>query len=464
MILRSLFPSRFAARSAAEHLGGIWAIDPATLEAIASEAIERARQMTGAELRALMAEADAERQDEARPLYELRDGVAMIPVDGVLVSGDASCLRMMGTRATSYQEIAAGVRRALADPQVQALELVIDSPGGTTQGLAELATGLHEARTAKPLRARALSEMASAAYWLGSQAEHITASESTMVGSIGVYARVMDASKAYEARGLKVHVLRSAAQKGLIVDGAPVTDAALAQVQGYVDSVAAMFVGAVARGRGISIEKAQELATGEAWLAGQARERGLIDAMFTPSLLSAEGGGGNTMSDKKPSVGAGPSPEELAQMQARLEAAEKAAQEADARAKKAEAAAEMLKMSSAKREHDARMEVLDRHQAAGRILPADRPQLERAAEAFSAAELDRFIADNFRVRVQSTASGQDVPRQLEQKSTGDDAAFARIMGCTPSQVAEASNVRQIFGVTRDRVLEDGRRVNAPKED
>ncbi len=52
---------------------------------------------------------------------------------------------------TDYNTIRANVRRALADPSVRAIDLVIDSPGGNVLGLPETADAIHAANLVKPV-------------------------------------------------------------------------------------------------------------------------------------------------------------------------------------------------------------------------------------------------------------------------------------------------------------------------
>ena len=57
-------------------------------------------------------------------------------------------------------------RRFLNDPEVRAIVLDIDSPGGSTYGVSELANEIMAARGKKPVLAVANSLAASAAFWI----------------------------------------------------------------------------------------------------------------------------------------------------------------------------------------------------------------------------------------------------------------------------------------------------------
>jgi len=77
-----------------------------------------------------------------------------------------------------------------------------------------------------------------------------------------------------------VHVISSAPPlKGAGVDGAPVSEPQVAEWRRQVESAAAWFVAEVARGRRMSAERVEKLATGQVWIAGDAQALGLVDAV-----------------------------------------------------------------------------------------------------------------------------------------------------------------------------------------
>src|SRR6185436_13049667 len=138
---------------------------------------------------------------------------------------------------------------AAADPSIKTILLLIDSPGGTIAGTAELADSVAAANKIKPVIAHADDQMASAAYWIASQCRMITSNRTALVGSIGTYVEVYDTSKMYENAGVKVHMISTGPHKGALVDGTPVTDDQLAEVQKLVDSLNRHFLAAVSAGR-----------------------------------------------------------------------------------------------------------------------------------------------------------------------------------------------------------------------
>jgi signal peptide peptidase SppA len=160
--------------------------------------------------------------------------------------------------------------------------VVIDSPGGTIAGTSDLADDIRNASATKPTYVYASDLMASAALWAGSGARQVFANKSAEIGSIGVYAVVYDTSGMAAKDNVKVHVISSAPPiKGAGVGGTEITPPQLAEWERQVKDLADLFVGELSRNRRMTREQAQSLATGQVWVAEQARERGLIDGVIS---------------------------------------------------------------------------------------------------------------------------------------------------------------------------------------
>ncbi len=159
---------------------------------------------------------------DARPptprerLYHVgTDGVAVIPMSGPLFKGGSKF------SSASTVDVRRAVRQARDDPEVRGILLHIDSPGGHVAGIQELADEVRATDKVKPVHAHLDDLGASAAYWVASQARHVTANATAQVGSIGVVAIVEDSSGAAELQGVKVHVVATGERKGDFVPGAP---------------------------------------------------------------------------------------------------------------------------------------------------------------------------------------------------------------------------------------------------
>lgn len=179
-----------------------------------------------------------------RPRQGAREAptVAVIPVQGVIAQHPQSL-------GTSTDEIGAALNAALVNDRVDAILLDVDSPGGTVGGIPELAAKIAEATQVKPIVALANSMMASAAYWLASQADEVVVTPSGEVGSIGVYMVHEDWSKNLEQEGVSITAISAGKFKTEGAPWEPLGAEAEAFRRARVEEVYGWFVKAVASGR-----------------------------------------------------------------------------------------------------------------------------------------------------------------------------------------------------------------------
>ena len=204
--------------------------------------------------------------------------IALIPVHGVLAhrSFEAS------SGATSVEFIQTALRQALADSEVGAILLDITSPGGSSEGVPELAREIFQARERKPIVAHANSLAASAAFWVGTQATEFYALESGDVGSLGVFSLHEDWTGWLDNEGIKITAFRFGNRK---IEGAPweaLDPSAADFFQSRVDEIGAQFVKAVAKGRGLTTAKVQsDFGSGRLFGSREAKARNMIDGVMT---------------------------------------------------------------------------------------------------------------------------------------------------------------------------------------
>jgi len=174
-------------------------------------------------------------------------------------------------------EVSAAVDAALADPDIKAVVLVVNSPGGSADGIPDLSDKVKSLADAKTLIAQVDGMAASAAYWVASQASKIYSNQLDMIGSIGVKMVLYDESKAFEQAGIKPVIIDTGEFKSAGTPGTAITDSQKADFQKIVDQYFAAFVVAVKRARADIDLK--ETTTGKVYLAQEAKKLGLIDGI-----------------------------------------------------------------------------------------------------------------------------------------------------------------------------------------
>lgn len=236
--------------------------------------------------------------------YQVQNGVALLALDGVISKKMNLFSRISG--GTSTQIFARDFRAALADPAVNSIVMIIDSPGGSVDGTQDLARIIMEARGQdKPIVGWIDGMMASAAYWIGSAADAIYIGAGTdAVGSIGVAMEHVDYSAYEQKLGIKTTDIYAGKYKRIASSNAPLSEEGRAYLQDQVDAIYTLFIDSVAQQRGASIEQVlNDMADGRIFIGQQAIDAGLVDGASTLDALIAELAAGSY--GRKRLVGAG---------------------------------------------------------------------------------------------------------------------------------------------------------------
>lgn len=184
-----------------------------------------------------------------------------------------------GTSVETFQQ---ELRGALSAKDIKTIVLNIDSPGGEVSLVPELAAEVKAARSKKKIVAVANTFAASAAYWVASQASELYVTPSGEVGSIGVYSAHQDISALEEAVGIKTTLVSAGKYKVERNPFEPLDDTAREEMQRSVDETHAIFVKAVAQGRGTTIENVRKnYGQGRMVRPADALKTGMVDGIAT---------------------------------------------------------------------------------------------------------------------------------------------------------------------------------------
>jgi capsid assembly protease len=252
-----------------------WAIRPSKLEEIEAFLIAR---VNGEDIFPSM-EAGKSGGKAEKTYAVTSDGYAEIPVWGTIEKRMNLMSDFSG--GTSTEILKRDIGAALNDKKVKGIILNIDSPGGAVDGTKELSDFLFSVRGRKPIVAYVDGMMASAAYWIGSAADLIVAGDTSVVGSIGVALTHYDFSARDEARGVKRTPITAGKYKRIASDEKPLSPEAQEYLQDLVDTYYSMFVESVARNRGVTVEKALNMADGKEFIGKKAQIAGLVDFIGT---------------------------------------------------------------------------------------------------------------------------------------------------------------------------------------
>ena len=212
----------------------------------------------------------------ARALGPPSGKVAVIPIHGTLVRRTSGIEAESGL--ASYTGIAAQLDAALASPEIAAILLDIDSPGGESGGMFDLADRIRAASEVKPVWAVANDMAFSAAYALASAATRVFVARTGGVGSIGVIAMHVDQSVKDAQDGVRYTAVFAGERKNDLNPHEPISNEAHAVLKAEVVRIYDLFVETVARHRGLDADAVRATEAG-LFFGPDAVATGLADAV-----------------------------------------------------------------------------------------------------------------------------------------------------------------------------------------
>ena len=190
--------------------------------------------------------------------------IGLVEIKGVILS------------AKTYVE---EIERFRKIPNVRAILLRIDSPGGAVAPAQEIYEAIHRAREKKPVFASMGSVAASGGYYIASATEKIFANPGTLTGSIGVAMHMRNVQELLGKIGIENSIIKSGQFKDAGSPYRKMTPKESKYLQSVSDEIYDQFVEAVANGRGIKKEEAENLADGKIYTGKMAKDVGLVDIL-----------------------------------------------------------------------------------------------------------------------------------------------------------------------------------------
>lgn len=207
-------------------------------------------------------------------------GVAIIRVDGVISSQGQS--DFFGNETPDMAStIIRKIEKAKKDPDIKAVLLEVDSPGGEAYASKLIYNKLLELKEAdKKLVVLMKSTAASGGYLISAPADHIVASSMTTTGSLGVIVTGTDFEGLYQKLGItEFHVVNSQGNLKLLEGLDNKESESYKVLRSILDDVYDDFVSIVAQGRGLTVEETKKIADGRIYSGKQAKDLGLVDSI-----------------------------------------------------------------------------------------------------------------------------------------------------------------------------------------
>ena len=237
--------------------------------------------------------------ESPKAIRAVKGKVGILPIWGPIQQRMSSELMKAGGTSTDF--VSRAFDKLMADPQIGAIVLHVDSPGGQSFGIEELSTKIVNARGTKPIYAIADSMAASAGYWLATSADMLLCTPGGIVGSVGVYVMHIDQSKALEMEGVKVTMISSGKYKTELSPFGELSKEAIDNQQKYVDALHEKFIGALKRNRGTTVDHVRSnYGQGRVMMASDALAAGMCDRIMSMEELMSRLTGGASSSVSAP--------------------------------------------------------------------------------------------------------------------------------------------------------------------
>jgi len=173
-----------------------------------------------------------------------------------------------------------GVLRALRDrPQVRAVVLRIDSPGGEPLASDLLWRAVRLLSEKKPVVASLGDTAASGGYYVAMAAHEIVADPCSLTGSIGVVLAGLEIDGLLDWLGVSLDGVQRGKHAGIHDLARPRTPEERAHLHRQVETIYKSFVAKTAKCRARTEAEIEAVAGGRVWTGRRARERGLVDSL-----------------------------------------------------------------------------------------------------------------------------------------------------------------------------------------
>ena len=206
-------------------------------------------------------------------------GVAIVHMHGDLTGGQSREVPWVGLRSVGAETIVEALEAAGNNPQVRAIVLRINSPGGSATAAEVIARQVVEVGKRKPIICSLGDVAASGGYYVAAPCALIFATPSTITGSIGIFGGKVDASGLMDW----VRVRRVTYQRGSHADQEsnfrPYSDAERENLREQLQQGYERFLDTVARGRHMSTKEVDERGQGRVFTGQQALAQRLVDRL-----------------------------------------------------------------------------------------------------------------------------------------------------------------------------------------
>jgi len=212
--------------------------------------------------------------------FDSGEGVALVYGIGAVTRGESDFDPLSGSQSMGSETVAQAIRDAVEDESVSAILFRVDSPGGS---YVASDTILRETILAQEAGIPVIVSMgnvaASGGYFVAAFADRIIAQPGTITGSIGVLGGKLVTRSTWGKVGVTWDAVQTSDNSAMWTGMENYDELGYERFQRGLDRIYEDFTEKVAAGRGLPLDRVQEIAKGRIWSGEDALEVGLVDEL-----------------------------------------------------------------------------------------------------------------------------------------------------------------------------------------
>jgi protease IV len=214
-------------------------------------------------------------------LFNFPNKVAVVDIDGEIVTGRSGNNVLFGGRATGADTVCDQIRKATDDWQVKGIILRVNSPGGSAVASGQIYSEILRAKSKGKKVVASMGDLAaSGGYYVSAAADKIVANPGSITGSIGVIERdALIYSGLLKKLDIKVETVKEGKHADMYSGFRKLSSEEVKSINEYMEDTYQEFIKAVADGRGMSTKEVSKLAEGKVYTGAQAKEVKLVDKL-----------------------------------------------------------------------------------------------------------------------------------------------------------------------------------------
>jgi protease IV len=207
--------------------------------------------------------------------------VAIVYMEGDMIDGKSQTIPLFGNRMVGSTTIGDTLRQLRADPNVGAIVLRVESPGGSALAADTLwrEIQLTNVPGGKPVVVSMGGVAASGGYYVATPATHVFANPATITGSIGIFYGKADVAELLHKIGVGTETYKTAPRADAESVFRPYTDEEREELQRKVRQFYEVFLNRVSLGRHLEHDLVDKLGQGRVYTGEQAVKTRLVDEL-----------------------------------------------------------------------------------------------------------------------------------------------------------------------------------------